>query len=176
MIGILGSNWTPRCLSWSIQVLFCPGYPSATSKQAASRYWIESSICDNLKHQKRCSEILFFLEFIKSLHVALVKYLCFPSFLSGEYQMIYFFLEIGYPKCQISTIDSINQSIIFVTQVCRSRISVVLKAELVLSVGDWHFLENPQMSVSHLQDETPWTWRSAKYILLNSKHIVISSV
>ena len=51
MIGILVSKWTPRFLSWSFQVLFSP-----------SRYGIESSICDNLKHQKRCSEVLFFLE------------------------------------------------------------------------------------------------------------------
>ena len=42
---------TPRFVSWSFQVLFGP-----------SRYWIESSIWDNLKHQKMCSEILFFVE------------------------------------------------------------------------------------------------------------------
>ena len=47
----MGSKWTPRFLSWSFQVLFGP-----------SRYGIESSICDNLEHQKRCSEVLFFLE------------------------------------------------------------------------------------------------------------------
>ena len=59
MIGILGSIWTnislsiwtTRFLSWSNQVLF-----------GSFRYWIESSICDNLKHEKRCSEVLFFLE------------------------------------------------------------------------------------------------------------------
>ena len=51
MIGILGSIWTPRLLSWTFQVLF-----------GTSRYSIESSICDNLKHQKRCLEVLFFLE------------------------------------------------------------------------------------------------------------------
>ena len=45
------SSLTPRFISWSFQVLFGP-----------SRYWIESSICDNLKHQKRCFDILFFLE------------------------------------------------------------------------------------------------------------------
>ena len=40
-----------RFLSWFFQVLFGP-----------SRYSSESSICDNLKHQERCSEVLFFLE------------------------------------------------------------------------------------------------------------------
>ena len=43
--------WTPRFLSWSFQVLLGP-----------SRYWIESSICDNRKHKKRFLEILLFLE------------------------------------------------------------------------------------------------------------------
>ena len=42
---------TPICISWSFQIPFGP-----------SRYRIESSICDNLKHQKRCLEVLFFLE------------------------------------------------------------------------------------------------------------------
>ena len=28
----------------------------------SSRYWLESSICDKLKHQKWCLEVLFFLE------------------------------------------------------------------------------------------------------------------
>ena len=41
-------SWTPRSLSWFFQVLFGP-----------SRYSIQSSICDNLKHQKRCLEIIF---------------------------------------------------------------------------------------------------------------------
>ena len=50
MTGILGSTWTPRFLSWSFKVLFGP-----------SKYWMESSICDNLEHQKRCSKVLFFL-------------------------------------------------------------------------------------------------------------------
>ena len=47
--------WGPQgqeiCLSWCFQIPFGP-----------SRYWIESSICDNLKYQKRCSEVLFLLE------------------------------------------------------------------------------------------------------------------
>ena len=42
--------WTPRFLSWSFQVLFGP-----------SRHWMESSICDNLKHRKRWLEVPFFL-------------------------------------------------------------------------------------------------------------------
>ena len=50
MIGILGSAWTPRCLSWSFQIPIGP-----------SRYSIESAICDNMKHQKRCLEVRFFL-------------------------------------------------------------------------------------------------------------------
>ena len=49
MTGILGSTWTPRFLSWSFQVLFGP-----------SRYWIESSIFDNLRHQKGALKYLFF--------------------------------------------------------------------------------------------------------------------
>ena len=53
MIGISGSILTPRFQSRSFQELFGP-----------SRYSIESSICDNLKHQKRCSEVPFFLECI----------------------------------------------------------------------------------------------------------------
>ena len=48
---ILGSTWTPMCLSCSFQIPFGP-----------SRYWIKFSICDNLKHQKRCLEVLVFLE------------------------------------------------------------------------------------------------------------------
>ena len=36
------SIWTPICLSWCFQIPFGP-----------SRYWIESFICDNLKHQIR---------------------------------------------------------------------------------------------------------------------------
>ena len=55
MSGISLSIWTSRFLSWSFQVLFGP-----------SKYWIESSICDKLKHQKRCSEVLFFLECVQT--------------------------------------------------------------------------------------------------------------
>ena len=54
MIGILGSRWTK-----DIPIMDLPG-----TIFGPSRYWLESSICDNLKHQKRCLEALFFLECI----------------------------------------------------------------------------------------------------------------
>ena len=49
----LVSFWTPICQLWSFEMIQTPF--------GTSRYWIEFSICDNLKHQKRCLDVLFFL-------------------------------------------------------------------------------------------------------------------
>ena len=77
MIGILGSKWTPRFLSWSFQVLFGP-----------SRYWKKSSICDNLKHQKRCSEVLFFLECIRPVLCKIHGSNILPTGLANQYVIL----------------------------------------------------------------------------------------
>ena len=73
MIGILGFRWTKIFLLWCFQIPFGP-----------SRYWIELSICDNLKHQKRCSEVLFFLEctWIVQWHVRAIS-------TSGHWQWLF---------------------------------------------------------------------------------------
>ena len=62
---------TPRFLSWSFQVLFGP-----------SRYWIEFSICDNLKHQKGALKYFFFLRVCGGDHQPLLGLLI--SFVSGD--------------------------------------------------------------------------------------------
>ena len=64
----LSQIWTPRCLSWSFQIPFGP-----------SRHWIEFSICDNLKHQKRCLEVLFFLECVWCGEARLLLFQSAPS-------------------------------------------------------------------------------------------------
>ena len=51
MIGISFAHLDPK-----VPIMVLPGI------FGPSRYSIESSICDNMKHQKRCSEVSFFLE------------------------------------------------------------------------------------------------------------------
>ena len=83
-IGIHLSRWTPRFLSWSFQVLFGP-----------SKYWIKSSICDNLEHQKRCSEILFFLRVYRWY----VSYWSFANDIDSKSQWI---MHITLPPLSVS--------------------------------------------------------------------------
>ena len=88
MVQILWPIWIPF---GSIQIPF-----------GLSQYWIEFSICDNLKNQKRCSEALFFLECIQ-LHKRDVK-LSYPSIQQSfstshlsEFEVILLFFN--YPIC-----------------------------------------------------------------------------
>ena len=74
MIGTLGFLWTPMCLLWSFQIPFGP-----------SRYWIESSICDNLQHQKRCLEVLIFLEYTVPSSFLQIHPCCCTAVSSSEF-------------------------------------------------------------------------------------------